>query len=229
MKKKKSKKKFNLRKILKGFTLVELLAVIVILAVIMIIAIPAVLSTMTTAKQKSFVEFVQKVSNRTQEQYFNDTQFGKLSLQSGNNIIIYDITKDLGITSTGNFKGVALIWNDYYSFQITLIVYDDTYLFGDIVYDKNTPANAKEISADNVRMKKEYEAQTGFTVNDDLINYEYIYSLYALNKCISTQFIIYNMTTGEKRLLPANITQADETTCELTNIEYNKMKEAFGI
>ena len=97
---KKSKKKFNLRKILKGFTLVELLAVIVILAVIMIIAIPAVLSTMTTAKQKSFVEFVQKVSNRTQEQYFNDTQFGKLSLQSGNNIIIYDITKDLGITST---------------------------------------------------------------------------------------------------------------------------------
>ena len=77
-------------------------------------------------------------------------------------------------------------------------------------------------------MKKEYEAQTGFTINDDLINYEYIYSVYALNKCISNQFILYNMTTGEKRLLPANITYEDETTCELTNIEYNKMREVFG-
>lgn len=36
----------------KGFTLVELLAVIVILAIIMIIAIPAVLSTMEQARQK---------------------------------------------------------------------------------------------------------------------------------------------------------------------------------
>jgi type IV pilus assembly protein PilA len=40
----------------KGFTLVELLAVIVILAIIMIIAIPAVLNTMQTARKKSFME-----------------------------------------------------------------------------------------------------------------------------------------------------------------------------
>ena len=42
----------------KGFTLVELLAVIVILAIIMIIAIPSVLATMSTARKKTFEEFM---------------------------------------------------------------------------------------------------------------------------------------------------------------------------
>ena len=38
----------------KGFTLVELLAVIVVLAIIMIIAIPAVVESMNNAKKGSF-------------------------------------------------------------------------------------------------------------------------------------------------------------------------------
>ena len=45
----------------KGFTLVELLAVIVILAIIMIIAIPSVLDTLDTARKKTFIEYVFKV------------------------------------------------------------------------------------------------------------------------------------------------------------------------
>ena len=53
----------------KGFTLVELLAVIVILAIIMIIAIPAVLNTMETAKRKSMINFAEKIINEVEKTY----------------------------------------------------------------------------------------------------------------------------------------------------------------
>ena len=52
-----------MKKTNKGFTLVELLAVIVILAIIMIIAIPAVLETMQSARKKTFKEYAMKVTN----------------------------------------------------------------------------------------------------------------------------------------------------------------------
>ena len=54
---KKIKKYFNK----KGFTLVELLAVIVVLAIIMLLAIPNVLSVLNVSRRKAFVEFVDKV------------------------------------------------------------------------------------------------------------------------------------------------------------------------
>lgn len=53
----------------KGFTLVELLAVIVILGVIMVIAIPSVLETMQVAKTKSLQEYAQKVRNVGKRKY----------------------------------------------------------------------------------------------------------------------------------------------------------------
>ncbi len=67
-------KKTRLNK--KGFTLVELLAVIVVLAVIMVIAIPSVMDTMTKARSKSFLLFGQKVLNAAQERYQTDILTG---------------------------------------------------------------------------------------------------------------------------------------------------------
>ncbi len=86
-----------------GFTLVELLAVIVILAIIMIISIPSVLNTLTAARQKTFGEFVTKVYNVAQTKYIKD---GLLNGEP--NYVKYDITKDLDMSSTGNYKGYVV-------------------------------------------------------------------------------------------------------------------------
>ena len=103
----------------KGFTLVELLAVIVILAIIMIIAIPAVLSTMQTAKQKSFLEYTTKVYTAAQNKYMEEKATGvdesngskrkKIEGVAGYVCYDYDIKTALGLTSTGNYIGDVVI------------------------------------------------------------------------------------------------------------------------
>ncbi len=107
-----------------GFTLVELLAVIVILAIIMIIAIPSVLEIMTTAKQKSFVEYITKVYTAAQDKYMSDQLFN-----GDASCIVYKVKTDLGLSNTGTYDGFVLIgskdkdgdqkyyitlWNDEY-------------------------------------------------------------------------------------------------------------------
>ena len=90
----------------KGFTLVELLAVIVILAVIMIVAIPSVLTIMTTARIKSFEEYVHKVVAAAEKKYMSDSMIGEIPVSS---CYLYNITKSLGLDNTGDFKGYVLI------------------------------------------------------------------------------------------------------------------------
>ncbi len=96
----------------KGFTLVELLAVIVILAIIMIIAIPSVLGTMTTARQKSFCEYVTKVYMAAQNKYMAAQTLGTGDIGSsftavieGTSIYYYNIKTDLGLENVGDYKG----------------------------------------------------------------------------------------------------------------------------
>ena len=100
----------------KGFTLVELLAVIVILAIIMIIAIPSVLGTMTTARKKSFVEYATKVYMAAQSKYMSAQTLGLSDLGCsfvGNDgkdtVYYYDIRTDLGLENVGDYKGYAAV------------------------------------------------------------------------------------------------------------------------
>ncbi len=105
----------------KGFTLVELLAVIVILAIIMLIAIPAVLNTLDAARKKAFMEYIDKVALATQNRYME----ASLNNESFSSNVVYDVTKDLGLSDVGDFKGYSLInigLNDLY---ITL--YNDNF------------------------------------------------------------------------------------------------------
>lgn len=101
----------------KGFTLVELLAVIVILAIIMIIAIPAVLSTMEQARQKTFSEYVTKVHNAANNYFlknrnFDDELKGKSYSVTYNSTTgtcyVYDLAT-IGMTSTGDYSGSAAV------------------------------------------------------------------------------------------------------------------------
>jgi len=56
----------------KGFTLVELLAVIVVLAVIMIFAVPAVLNAMNNARQGAFIQYANRFLSQAEAQYGGD-------------------------------------------------------------------------------------------------------------------------------------------------------------
>ena len=109
----------------KGFTLVELLAVIVILAIIMIIAIPSVLGTMTTARQKSFCEYVTKVYMAAESKYMSAQTLGDgyvIGNQTATNVpfttaagattgsgFYYDVRTDLGLENVGDYNGYVII------------------------------------------------------------------------------------------------------------------------
>jgi type IV pilus assembly protein PilA len=138
----------------KGFTLVELLAVIVILAIIMIIAIPSVLGTLTTARQKTFVEYVTRVYKAGQEQYLTLQQTDALGsvpnctalvtpetktiggykyCKSNGGMVYFDIQKGLGLNSTGSYKGWVAVKPATGSSTTTTIyvaLYDGNYVTG---------------------------------------------------------------------------------------------------
>ena len=97
----------------KGFTLVELLAVIVILAIIMIIAIPSVLNTMQTAKKKSMVNFAEKVLNELSKTYVSKMSFEGYIRPAQRTYYVFDIKKDLGMTNTGDYFGLATVEEFY--------------------------------------------------------------------------------------------------------------------
>ena len=64
----------------KGFTLVELLAVIVVLAFVMVLAAPSVLSSMNSARQSSFMLYAEKMINAAQSRYQSDSQLPRVSI-----------------------------------------------------------------------------------------------------------------------------------------------------
>lgn len=87
-----------------GFTLVELLAVIVVLAIILVLAIPNVLESLSSSKKKNFDNYTNKIVKAVEEE-------GVKKQLSGNSepVQVYNIETDLGLASTGNYKGVAIV------------------------------------------------------------------------------------------------------------------------
>ena len=66
----------------KGFTLVELLAVIVVLAIIILVAMPNVLSAMEKARQNAFVTEATEICKVAQNAYNTDLLDGNLAGES---------------------------------------------------------------------------------------------------------------------------------------------------
>ena len=93
------------RRYKKGFTLVELLAVIIVLAIIMIITIPNVLDTLGVAKKKTFIEYIDKVIIEASKKFALDDGEGNLS----DTCVLYDITKDLSLSNTSDFEGYVVV------------------------------------------------------------------------------------------------------------------------
>lgn len=93
----------------KGFTLVELLAVIIILAIVVGITIPAVLTTTSKAKTKAFKTAAQTAADWIDRQYqvmstgLSDTEIATLdsnfSTVYGNNCTVNSVTKSCMLLS----------------------------------------------------------------------------------------------------------------------------------
>ena len=74
----------------RGFTLVELIAVVVILAVIMLIAVPNVVSTINKNKKESFIEDAKKFRAAVEAKIASDTSIEK---PSSDNAILFTLDK----------------------------------------------------------------------------------------------------------------------------------------
>ena len=105
----------------KGFTLVELLAVIVVLAIIMIVAVPSVLNALDAARQKSFSLFAENAIRKTMEVYQNE------ELKQENNHKSVSGTLESGDTITRDYC---------YPLEVTGLETGDKY-FGSIWFDED--------------------------------------------------------------------------------------------
>lgn len=88
----------------KGFTLVELLAVIVVLALILVITVPTVLSAMNNSKKKLFQSYGTRIINAVTEEYESQKMLNDVTSKRYNNHPCYTIA-DLGIKSQGAYVG----------------------------------------------------------------------------------------------------------------------------
>ena len=142
--------KNNFKNKRKGFTLVELLAVIVILAIIMLISIPSVLQSMQVAKRKSFIEYADKTTILAQKQFAQEQLVGE---KSGSDCYIYNIKTDLGLSNTGKFQGWILLNPKINDVYITLFN-DDYALIGFHYSDSSLNVEEALVRKENVESSK---------------------------------------------------------------------------
>lgn len=90
----------------KGFTLVELLAVIVILALIIAIAVPSILATMNQSRKEAFYLYAQSLQSKAIAAY---TAGQDENDQDSYECVVYDIEKDLGLKNTADYEGWVMV------------------------------------------------------------------------------------------------------------------------
>ncbi len=109
----------------KGFTLVELLAVIVVLAVIMVIAIPTVIDSMNSAKKSSFVMYGQKMLNAAMSKVQGDALDGVAAKP------VYKFSEL--VSSSGQYKGYVSYTSNTNTY--TVYFYNTDYVASAANYD----------------------------------------------------------------------------------------------
>lgn len=109
----------------KGFTLVELLAVIVVLAIIMVIAVPSVLNTMNAARQSSFLLYAEKMIQSAQSKYQGDSLVNTMPQEYCYNI------ETLTGNDTSTYKGFVHVTDAATTTpKYEIVMFDSTYSIG---------------------------------------------------------------------------------------------------
>ena len=125
----------------KGFTLVELLAVIVVLAIIMVLTLPTVMNSLSSARQSTFLLYASRMLDTAADKYQSD-----VLLNGGKKC--YTIS-ELNGENTSSYKGRVLISTDGTTYTIQM--YDANYQIGitasDTLGDKAEGVGYKDIDA----------------------------------------------------------------------------------
>lgn len=124
----------------KGFTLVELLAVIAILAILVIVAMPNVIEMFNQAKLKTFATEVQKIMDTS------TTQFTQDALQNSGETIYYSSEQNnvLGakqLDMSGNEKNYFIEMDRNGEFK-RIVVYDDNFCYD--IYARGTNSDLND-------------------------------------------------------------------------------------
>ena len=124
----------------KGFTLVELLAVIAILAILVIIALPNVLKMFNDSKKNSFINEVREVFKTAQNQYMA-SQINSTTPQTAfNNACATKVLLDMqGRAASGQLKYLVVLTDA--GETASVIVTDGTY-----TYEKTGIKDVSEIT-----------------------------------------------------------------------------------
>ena len=140
----------------KGFTLVELLAVIVVLAIIILIAMPAVLSSMEKARKNSFAVEANEVIRAAQTAYADAVMNGKAA---GNSICVpYNYLKKGFLEKNDpNYNGSVLITINPTSGQASYNIY-----LSNSNYTVDPTKNTPDIDSSKVK-----QVTSGTTASND--------------------------------------------------------------
>lgn len=127
----------------KGFTLVELLAVIVVLAFVMVLAAPSVLSSMNSARQSSFMLYAEKMLNSAQSRYQADQLVNLMP-----DTYCYNISK-LSDSKNAQYAGFVKVTNgSKQTAEYTIQMFDKTYSIG-MIDETATSYPAEQKIGDN--------------------------------------------------------------------------------
>ena len=212
----------------KGFTLVELLAVIVILGILITITTPSVLRVIRTARVKGLENYVGKIQNDVEKQFLNDST-DSFSDNYGETCVIYNIETDLNLPDTGDYKGYAVYIQDairaarnpYASAEdddpnakdvYYIVVWDGTNVITKI-YDNNGKVISQENSTYKA-FKEKLELLDFYEPNILYINYAI--RSYAPNGCAYNEDTNPDTTPIEKR--KATITSGYEANKVLAKV-----------
>ena len=150
----------------KGFTLVELLAVIAILAILVIIALPNVLSMFNSAKKSTFKTEVQSIFKQAQTDFINDSINNSgpkwyCSGGTGTGTNGRATCKELNLTTTKEYA-VAMLSDGSIQY---IGVKDSSFVYGLGTSTSTTGLNINQIDETKISDASKSEG-TGFVMNN---------------------------------------------------------------
>ena len=168
------KNMFNLKN-KKGFTLVELLAVIVIIAILITIGTPIASNIIDDSKKSAFASYVDKIYEDAVKQYETDIH-EDYTLRGL--CVVYDIENSLGLADTGDNEGYVLVRPGLNGHKYYMNIHNKRYMVNNYEYDNNT----------KTKITRYIKGDKGFTTNIES---------YAMDEVGCMSFICYKCNSSK--------------------------------